>query len=73
MVMSSRLKQFVNDYELWNSFLEELDREIADQHRTLERVPDKIGMFRTQGRIEALKKLKKLRDKVNGHKTSSST
>ena len=70
MVMSSKLKQFVNDYELWNSYLEELDREISGEHRTLERVPDKIGMFRTQGRIEALHRMKKLRDRLNGKASS---
>jgi len=68
--MSSKLKLFVNDFELWNDFLKEIDREIAKQHRILEQTPDTIGMFRTQGRIEAFKKIKKLRDKVNGKASS---
>jgi hypothetical protein len=59
------LKPLVNDKPLWQSFLEELDERIAFCHKTLEQVDEPSQMYRLQGEIAALKKLKFLREKVN--------
>jgi hypothetical protein len=59
------LKLLVNDVNLWGDFLSELDKRIADCYKKLEQVNDINEVFRTQGEIQALRKLQKLRDKVN--------
>lgn len=60
------LKPFVNDKALWQDFLEELDERIKLCHSGLEQAAEIEQVYRYQGQIEALKKLKYLRDKVNG-------
>ncbi|PHS02783.1 MAG: hypothetical protein COA78_20280 [Blastopirellula sp.] len=64
--MYSSLKPFVNDSKLWKSFLELLEDSIVSQQRTLEQTPDTVGVYRAQGGIEALRKMKRLRDMING-------
>lgn len=59
------MKLFVNNPELWNPFLQELESRIAECNRRLEQVSDPVEVYRTQGEIQALRKLQKLRDKVN--------
>ena len=59
------LKLFVNDVNLWGDFLSELDKRIMDCYKKLEQVTDINEVFRTQGEVQALRKLQKLRDKVN--------
>jgi hypothetical protein len=59
------LKLLVNDVNLWGDFLSELDKRITDCYKKLEQVNDISEVFRTQGEIQALRKLQKLRDKVN--------
>ena len=61
----SSLKPFVNDNRLWNAFLEELEIEISREQRTLEQLSEPNDIYRSQGKIMALRKLMKLRDKVN--------
>lgn len=60
------LKPFVNDRGLYSDFLEELDERIAILQRTLEQSTPPEDIYRAQGGIDALRKLKKLREKVNG-------
>ena len=64
MVMS--LKSFVNDKPLWDSFCQELDVWIAEQHKNLEQAESISEVNRAQGSIATLRRLKYLRDKVNG-------
>jgi hypothetical protein len=60
------LKGIVNDKPLWDSLTEELDKRIADAHKSLEAAILIEDVYRHQGEIRALRKLKQLRDKVNG-------
>lgn len=60
------LKQFVNNRAEWDAFCDYLDEEIAVCQRRLEQSDDNIALYRTQGQIMALRRLKYLRDKVNG-------
>ena len=62
------LKAFVNDKAQWDAFCEELDVWISDQHKNLEQAEHSIDVHRAQGSIATLRRLKYLRDKVNGTK-----
>ena len=59
------LKPFVNNKELWTDFQQELNNRIQASYKKLEQVTDTVDIYRTQGEIQALKNLMKLRDKVN--------
>tara|TARA_R110001606_G_scaffold217007_2_gene364917 strand:+ start:72 stop:263 length:192 start_codon:yes stop_codon:yes gene_type:complete len=60
------LKQFVNDKPQWDAFCEELDVWISEQHKSLEQAEHSIEVHRAQGSVATLRRLKYLRDKVNG-------
>lgn len=60
------LKKIVNDKESWDALVEFYDECIADQHKIMERVTDVTDVHRSQGAIAVLRKLKYMRDKVNG-------
>ena len=59
------LKLLVNDPKLWPEFLTELDTMIQLCYKTLEQVKDPIDIYRAQGELLVLRKLQRLRDKVN--------
>ena len=60
------LKKLVNDKPLWDNFLEYIDKSITEQHRVMEQASDIQVVFKTQGAITALRRLKYLRDEMNG-------
>jgi hypothetical protein len=60
------LKAMVNTRESWDEFCDYLDSKIAEQHRSLESVTDPVVIYKTQGQILALRKLKHLRAELNG-------
>lgn len=60
------LKGIVNDKPLWDALNEELDERITFAHKQLENVILIEDVYRYQGEIRALRRLKQLRDKVNG-------
>ena len=60
------LKQFVNNKAEWDAFCDTLDADISIYHKRLEQSDNAVDIYRTQGCIQALQKLKFLRDKVNG-------
>ena len=64
--MSSKLKMFVNNPELWDAFLKEVDERVSTQHKKLEQVVEPHDIYRAQGELQALHSLQRLRDKVNG-------
>ena len=59
------LKKLVNDKPLWDNFLEYLDRSIGEQHRVMEQASDIQVIFKTQGAITALRRLKYLKEEMN--------
>lgn len=59
------LKGIVNDRPLWDALCEELDIRIAFCHKQLEHSILIEDVYRYQGEIRSLRKLKQLRDKVN--------
>jgi len=64
------LKPLVNNNEIWNSFNEELDRRLNYVHIQIEQTLKPDDLFRLQGEARALRRLKLLRDEVNGVQTN---
>ena len=62
------LKPLVNDNNLWNSFNEEIDRRLNYVHIQMEQTLKPDDLFRLQGEARAFRRLKLLRDEVNGFK-----
>ena len=62
------LKQLVNDKTLWDNFVEYLDDAIAKNHTALEQSDNHVVIHRLQGAIGALRRLKYLREEMNGVK-----
>lgn len=60
------LKLFVNNPDLWNAFNEEVDEYIEFVHKNMEQMEKSEDLYRLQGEARAYRKLKRLRDKVNG-------
>ena len=60
------LKAFVNNKQDWDDFCGMLDEEISTYHKRLEQSDQSVEIYRTQGCIQALKRMKFLRDKING-------
>lgn len=59
------IKKLVNDVELYGALMEHLDVMIAKEQKNLESLTDTTLVFRAQGAISALRKLKLLREAVN--------
>jgi len=62
------LKSFVNNKQEWDSYLEYIDVAISKVHKRLEQVSSVEAIFHAQGEIQALRRLKSMRDEVNGPK-----
>lgn len=60
------LKQWVNDKNAMDEFVKHLDDLIYLQHKAMEQADDPIVVYRAQGSLATLKKLKLLRETVNG-------
>lgn len=60
------LKQLVNNKELYDEFLKHMDDLINIQHRQMEQASEPAVFYRAQGAINTLRKLKLLREQVNG-------
>jgi len=62
----TNLKGFVNDKRLWDAFTDMLDEKIGLAQRKLENAQEIEVVYRAQGEVAALRRLKYLRDEVNG-------
>lgn len=60
------LKLLVNNKDIWEAFLEELDVKIEQVHVQMEQATSLEDFYRLQGQAACLRRLKKLRDQVNG-------
>jgi hypothetical protein len=60
------LKPFVNNKELYEDFQEYLGELIEAKRKILEQATDVTLIYQTQGAINALRKLKTLKEQVNG-------
>ena len=62
----SNLKPLVNDKQLYDAFLQHIDDLIYLQHKQMEQATEPVIFYRAQGSIATLRKLKLLRETVNG-------
>ena len=60
------LKQLVNDKECYEQFQQHIDDLITMRQRALETANENTVVYRQQGAIDVLRKLKLLRETVNG-------
>ena len=56
----------VNNNHHWEAFNNYIEQLIIRQHKALEQSDNSILMYRSQGAIASLRRLKLLRDEVNG-------
>ena len=64
--MLQQIKPLVNNQQLLTHFNDYLDSLIANQHKILEQTDDIVLVHRSQGAVAILKRLKLLREEVNG-------
>jgi hypothetical protein len=67
----SRLKTLANTKLQWDAFTEMLDYHITLHRAKLEQATDMIEVYKAQGSIQALNKLKYLRDEINASKKAN--
>jgi len=60
------LKLLVNNPDLWNPFDRELERRLNIVHIQLEQTLKTEDIYRLQGEAKALRRLRHLREEVNG-------
>jgi hypothetical protein len=60
------LKQWVNDKPTMDEFIKHIDDLIFLQHRVMEQATDPVEVYRAQGAINQLRKLRLLRETING-------
>jgi hypothetical protein len=63
-----QLTDLVNRKNKWDAFNAVLDNHILFHQKTLEQSADEKELFKAQGAITALRKLKYLKEEVNGAK-----
>ena len=59
------LKQLVNSYDVYQSFLEYINGIIALRQKSLETAIEPHDIYRLQGQIKELRRLLTMRDEVN--------
>jgi hypothetical protein len=64
--MNGALKKLVNDKQLWDAYVEYIDIKINSAHIRLEQENKPDNMYRVQGEIASLRRLKYMRDEING-------
>jgi hypothetical protein len=57
----------VNNSHQWEAFNNYIDATISQQHKALEQADNTVILYRAQGSIAVLQKLKLLRDEVNNN------
>ena len=61
------LRKLTGDKELWDSFVEYIDESIAKQHKSLEQATEISMVYKLQGSIACLRRMKYLRDELNSN------
>ena len=65
----SKIKELTNNKELWDAFVEELQRSIINYQRTMEQTEKPSDIYTLQGAISALRRMMQLRDMMNNGKS----
>ena len=61
------LRKLTTDKELWDAFVEYIDDAIEKQHKTLEQATEVSMIYKLQGSIACLRRMKFLRDELNSN------
>ena len=61
------LRRLTGDKELWDSFVEYIDESIAKQDKALEQATEVPMIYKLQGSIACLRRMKYLRDELNSN------
>ena len=61
------LRKLTTDKELWDAFVEYIDDSIAKQHKALEQATEVYMIYKLQGSIACLRRMKYLRDELNSN------
>ena len=61
------LRKLTTDKELWDAFVEYIDDSITKQHKALEQATEVSMMYKLQGSIACLRRMKYLRDELNSN------
>lgn len=61
------LKKLVNDKQLWEAYLEYIDNKINAAHVRMEQSPNVEALYRMQGELAILRRLKLMREEINGY------
>jgi hypothetical protein len=61
------LRKLTTDKELWDAFVEYIDDSIAKQHKALEQATEVSMIYKLQGSIACLRRMKYLRDELNSN------
>ena len=64
----SKIKELTNNKELWDAFVEELQRSIVNYQRTMEQTEKPSDIYRLKGAVSSLRRLMQLRDVMNNGK-----
>lgn len=62
------IKSLVNDYAMHEALMKELEERLLAEHKALSIEVEPYQIYRRQGAILALNKLKRIREDVNGRK-----
>ena len=62
-----KLRKLTTDKELWDAFVEYIDDSIAKQHKALEQATEVSMIYKLQGSIACLRRMKYLRDELNSN------
>lgn len=65
----SALKPLAHNNNTWQAFEDMLDFYIELSVKQLEQASEPVGIYRAQGAVASLKKLKTLRDEINAYET----
>ena len=61
----SKIKELTNNKELWDAFVEELQRAVINYQRTMEQTDKPSDIYRLQGAISAVRRIMQLKDVMN--------
>lgn len=61
----NRLRGVFNTHIVWESFTAILEDKARGYYKILEQAKDPVDMYRAQGALDALMKMKRLRDEIN--------
>ena len=65
LLVMSKIKELTNNKELWDAFVEELQRSIVNYQRTMEQTEKPSDIYRLQGAVSSLRRLMQLKDMMN--------